>query len=74
MSEQLQNLKTLIDISVQRGMFKNAESVVAAKEAYDHFATLEHDVEQISDENHRLRKELGNIKERMTHKDLTGNV
>jgi predicted RNase H-like nuclease (RuvC/YqgF family) len=74
MSEQLQNLKTLIDISVQRGMFKNAESVVAAKEAYDHFAALEHDAEELSDEVYRLRKELENIREKVRNYDLRESV
>jgi hypothetical protein len=40
MTKELQNIKTLIDLAITRGLFNNAESVQAVLDSYRHIATM----------------------------------
>jgi hypothetical protein len=43
MQEQLKQLKELIDVSIQRGIFANAESVIAISQAFNDVVKFIHE-------------------------------
>lgn len=64
MTQNTQNFKTLLDLAVQRGLFKDAKAVSEMQGTLEYFIGLENDFEQICNLKNELEKELYTFKGR----------
>jgi hypothetical protein len=69
MSNHIDNIKTMLNVGVQRGIFKSAEDVTLMKDAVDYVQALEGGLDLVNAENRRLQLEVHRLKTKLYGED-----